>query len=416
MSATTQRLERTAALWPAERTRRVVAWARQGSLRDQVLVAILLVVVLRIVLAAVLMLSCSNNSCGSTVPNWMWFKMPPATSGWQGFLVGPWMRNDAVYYAQIAVHAYTPAVSVPDPLGVFYPLFPMLSRPVLPLVAGDPVVAGLLVNTVLTVAAITLLHFLARDELGDAAASRARLFLVLSPAAFFLLAPMSEAAFFTLTVAAVLAARRRRILLASLLAMGATLARDQGILVLIPLGFAAWEGWRERAMERRFPLRWSDASLLLPPLSFAGFQWYLWGHGWPGGSFRAEAVFMHTHAVLPWVAIWRSLTVVVTRFDAPELINLLAVILLLCSLPLMLRRLRPADTAYAGASALVILCHVGGYSPLMSALRFTVTIYPVWLLLGTLIQKPRTLRRVALGLATLSLLTAAGVTGYHMVQ
>ncbi len=364
MSATTQRLERTVAPWPATRARRILAWAQDGSLRNQVLVALLLVLALRIIFAAVLMVSCANDACGSTVPNWMWFRLPPATSGWQGFLAGPWMRNDAVYYAQIAVHAYTPAVSVPDPLGVFYPFFPMLSRVLLPVTAGDPVVAGLLVNTVLTVAAIALLYTLARDELGVTAAARARLLLVLSPAAFFLLAPMSEAAFLTFTVAAVLAARRGRILLASILAIGATLSRDQGILVVIPLAFAVLERWRDRHREQRFPLQWSDAGLLLAPLSFVGFQWYLWGHGWPGGSFQAEAVFMHAHAAPPWVALWQSIVVVVTRFDAPEFINLATVALVALSLPLMWRRLRRADTAYTAASLLIILFHVGGYSPL----------------------------------------------------
>jgi hypothetical protein len=389
---------------------------QEDSLRNQVVVAILFVVALRIVFAAVLIVSCSNNACGSTVPSWMWFKMPPATSGWQGFLVGPWLRNDAVYYAQIAVHGYTPAVSVPDPLGVFYPFFPMLSRPVLPLAAGDSVIAGLLVNTVLTVAAIALLYVLARDELGVSAAGRARLLLVLSPAAFFLLAPMSEAAFFTFTVAAVLAARRGRIFVASILAVGATLSRDQGILVVIPLAFAVFERWRDRHREGRFPLQMSDAGLLLAPLNLAGFEWYLWQNGWPGGSFRAEAIFMHAHVAAPWLTLWQAIVLVVTRLDAPELINLIAVVLLMLSLPFMWRRLRRADTAYAAASLLVVLCHVGGYSPLESALRFTGIVYPVWLLLGGMVERPKAVGRVALTLAALTLLTAGGISGYHMVQ
>ncbi len=90
--------------------------------------------------------------------------------------------------------------------------------------------------------------------------------------------------------------------------------------------------------------------------------------------------------------------------------------LLAASIPLMWRRLRPGDTAYAVVSLLVIISHVGGFSPLESALRFTVTVYPVWLLLGASVRTPRAVGRVLVILAAATVMVAVGVTGFHMVR
>jgi hypothetical protein len=82
----------------------------------------------------------------------------------------------------------------------------------------------------------------------------------------------------------------------------------------------------------------------------------------------------------------------------------------------MWRRLRPSDTAYAAVSLLVIVSHVNGFSPLMSALRFCVLTYPVWVLLGRSLPSPQDLRRALVVLGALTLLVTLGISGYHMVQ
>jgi hypothetical protein len=391
------------------------SWIRaSGSTRRAIGIAIGAVLGLHAILALVLAVSCGDLRCDDQGVNW--YGSPPAGSGWQGLLVGPWLRGDAVYYAQIATDGYVPAGTTAGPLGVFYPLFPLLARGLMPVLGGQPVMAGLAVNAMLTVVALVLLRSLVGDEAGPRAARSVTMLICASPAAFFLLAPLSEATFFTFTLATVVAARRGRIGVASLLAVGATLSRDQGILVMIPLAAAALQRARARLAEGRCPLQWSDASLALAPLSFLAFQVYLTGHGYGQGTLGAEAVYMHTHLAAPWSSIAQSVALVVSRADAPELVNLVAVILLAASIPVMWRRLRRSDTAYAVASLLVVVCHVGGFSPLESALRFTVMTYPIWLLLGSVAWTTQRLRAAIPALAASSVLVAAGVAGFHMVQ
>lgn len=388
---------------------------RRGSLAGTVLLSVALVIALHLVLGAILAASCPGGHCDDVGANW--FGAPPPAAGWQGLLLGPWLRNDAVYYMQIALHGYTAPEASTGPLGIFFPLFPMLTRAAMVLTGGNALLAGLAVNAVLSVAAMTLLAVLAGDELGAAASRRSMLLLAASPAAFFLLAPLSEACFVTFTLGTVIAARRDRIALASLLAVGATLSRDQGILVLLPLGAAVVEGWRQRAGERRFPVAWADATVVLPALSLALFEWYLWGHGYPGGTFRAEAVFMHTRAAPPWQSLVQGVQLVLSpRVRAGDVLDLLAVLLLAASLPLMWRRLRRADTAYAAASLLVILLHVGGYSPLSSALRFTVATYPIWLLAATFRPSQRSLRITLTVLAAVTVFVAGAIAGFKLVE
>ncbi|MGA8017151.1 MAG: hypothetical protein WCB85_14680 [Candidatus Dormiibacterota bacterium] len=392
---------------------RVQSQAR-NSIWWVVVLSAAIVLAVHVVLGAFLVVACGDLHCNAAGVNW--YGAPPATSGWQGLLVGPWLRDDAVYYAQVASHGYVSAGPGIGPLGIFFPLFPLLTRALMPLAGGDAVLAGLAVNALLTVAALTLLYGLIADDHGSTAGRVGLVLLAASPAVFFMLAPLSEAAFLTFTLATVLAARRGRIGLAGLLAVGATLSRDQGILVLVPLVFAVFERARARRGAGRLPLSWSDASLALAPLSFLGFQLYLPGHGYAGGTFAAELVYMHTHPAAPWVPLWESLRLVVSHADAAELVNLVAVVLLAASIPLMWRRLRPGDTAYAVVSLLVIISHVGGFSPLESALRFTVTVYPVWLLLGASVRTPRAVGRVLVILAASTVMVAVGVTGFHMVQ
>jgi hypothetical protein len=320
MSASQGRVTRAGALPGASPVTRIAAGLqRRSELTRACLLSVALVVAMRVVLGAVLVVSCGDAHCNAQGVNW--FGSAPASAGWQGLLVGPWDRNDAVYYAQIALHGYASPSAVLGPLGVFFPLFPLLARLALPVTAGDPILAGLLVNSVLAAVALVLMFELAKTDFGARAGYRAMLLLGAGPAAFFLLAPLSEAAFLALTLAAVLAARSGRGLLAGLIAVAATLTRDQGILVAVPLALIAGERARSRWRSGHLPLLWSDASLALAPLAYLGFQWYLGGHGYAGGTVAAERVYMHTQAAGPWTVLAESVQRVVTRADVAELVN-----------------------------------------------------------------------------------------------
>ena len=414
MSAGSRRLSGTSRPRPAVFDRIIAGVRGRRPLEKAALLSVGMVVAMRVVLGLAVAVSCGDGHCDTQ--GITWFGPPPATSGWQGLLVGPWQRNDAALYSQIALHGYLPPSSGIGPVGVFFPLFPLLTRAFMSLLGGDSILSGLVVNSVLTVIALTLLFRLVETEFGEKAGYRAQLLLGVGPAIFFLLSPLTEATFLTFTLAAVLAARRERIVLASLFAAGATLARIQGILVMVPVLIELGIQARARLTANQRPFRLSHGSLVLPPACLLGFELYVTGHGYPGGILAAEQVYWHAHTVFPGVAVWDSLLWVFSHADIPELLNLLAVGALLVCIFFMWRRLRPSDTAYAAVSLLVIVSHVNGFSPLMSALRFCVLTYPVWVLLGRSLPSPQDLRRALVVLGALTLLVTLGISGYHMVQ
>ena len=68
--------------------------------------------------------------------------MDPVSGGWQGWLLGPWQRWDALWYTSIASKGYDPADGSP----AFFPLYVLLVRWGGTLLGGDYLLAALLAS------------------------------------------------------------------------------------------------------------------------------------------------------------------------------------------------------------------------------------------------------------------------------
>jgi hypothetical protein len=153
-------------------------------------------------------------------------------SPFANLLLAPVARWDSVWYLAIARDGYgTPG----DPAkAAFYPLYPGLMR-VGGWVVGSPLIAGLLVSLACFLAALVLLHRLAAIELGERDARGTVLLTAFFPSAFFFSAVYSESLFLLLSVGALLAARQGRWTWAGIAGGLAALARNSGVLLLVPL-------------------------------------------------------------------------------------------------------------------------------------------------------------------------------------
>lgn len=195
----------------------------------------------------------------------------PSGWHWLTFIWGNW---DAAHYATIATSGYTqPAQSA------FYPLFPLLIRLATPLALGDPLLAGIALANLCAFGALVFFRGLAERELGPRRARRALLCFALFPVGIFLAAGYSESLFLLLSLAAFLAMGQGKWLAAGGLAALATLTRPVGVLLVIPLAWAAFEALRagggiERA--RLTAARMAEA-VALPLLALGGFAVYLAG-------------------------------------------------------------------------------------------------------------------------------------------
>lgn len=106
--------------------------------------------------------------------------------------------------------------------------------------------AGLLVSNSAALVAVFYLYRLVQREFGATAASLSVIYLALFPTAFFLSAIYTESLFLACSVACIYYAREHRWWLAGLCGGLASLARAQGVLLLLPVVWEFWQATSDR--------------------------------------------------------------------------------------------------------------------------------------------------------------------------
>lgn len=307
-----------------------------------------------------------------------------------------WAHWDGAWYLDLAGDGYT---ATGEEGAAFYPAYPLVVR--LASVALSPAVAGVAVSSLALLAALLALRSVAAAEAGDRAARWSVLALAFFPTSFFLGAVYTEALFLALALGAWWAVRvRRDVVLAGLLAAGAALTRNVGVVLVVPLLLE----WRRQGGALVAP---RAAALLAPVLALAGFAAYL------GATFGDPALLV-TAAQGVWErslsfpvatvvdsvraanGAWPAVPEVFTgtgtlaSFTASHLWNLAALALAI-SLLWTGRRLLPAGlTAYASVVvALPVLTPSPGLL-LWSTPRYVLSAFPLFITLGAVLAaRPR---------------------------
>ena len=326
-----------------------------------------------------------------------------------------WPRWDAVHYLAIAQRGYQ-GVSEGDT--VFYPLFPVLVRLVGTLLAGDQLVAGLIISTVATTVSLACLHQLAEPRFGLAAARWSMLALALYPTSFFLLAPFTESLFLALTLGAFLAAERRRWWLAGLLGALASLARGPGLLTVFALGWVAWEQWRAATPRPGLLSTASLAGALALPVA-GGVSFLAWRSAL---GFAPMAVVLRQYSGLEMVDPLRGLVYALGQFlavhDLHTFLDIASAGLFLALAVVMLRRPRWRVWGWVifmvANLAFFLSKHSLTASSLQSLARYVLVLFPAFIVLGDWLAGRTARTRFfyvlgsSLGLLVLSALYAVG--------
>jgi hypothetical protein len=179
-----------------------------------------------------------------------------------------WERWDTIYYARIVGAGY----SAVDGTTTFHPLFPWLAK--LPASLGvAPVVALLLVSSGATLALYPAFERLASLDHDRTRTRIATLLFIFWPVSYVLYLPYSESLWLLFAVLCFLYARQDRWWLAGAAGALATLTRQQGLFLIVPL---AWELLAaERYNFKNTLARWrSWLSLTLIPLAYLGWILY----------------------------------------------------------------------------------------------------------------------------------------------
>ena len=221
--------------------------------------------------------------------------------GLQALLLDPWRHFDALWFTQIAAHGY----SATNGTTAYQPIYPLLIRIASLLTGGHMLTAALLVSNLGLVAATGLIWRWVAGRFDRGVAWRTVILILLYPDAFFLLGAYSESTFLALAAGALLASDRERPLLAGTLALLASVTRLQGLVLIVPLAFAAWR----RRHDRRAALL-GLAGALLPLAGYALYQRALTAVLGGGGILSTYSSQWHIPLQFPWQTIWEYVTVI----------------------------------------------------------------------------------------------------------
>jgi hypothetical protein len=312
---------------------------------------------------------------------------PQLTTGWQGLLLEPWQRFDALRYLRLAREGYAHEED-----SVFPPLYPLLIRGVGNLFGGGHIaqlVASLLISNLATIGLLILLYRVTTAEFGDAYATRTLVYLLLFPTGFFLFAPYTESLFMLLALGSLWAGRTGRFWSAGALGLLASLTRLTGWVLVIPL---LYEWWRQK------PDKSASALLALPAAALPAVGLLLfWGWRWWAGLPPINDVYVQYWYQTTGIPGWDVVTAVHTLFFGGEAraneylalaLDFGVLLLLLGTTAVALRRLPRSYALYAAFLLLFMLLPTSEFKPLYSFSRYALAFFPTFWLLAHWGQNP----------------------------
>jgi Mannosyltransferase (PIG-V) len=296
------------------------------------------------------------------------------------YILSSWQRWDARWYQEITEYGYSAGTGS----DAFFPLYPLLTRVVSFFAfghnpGGHVVWAQLLVSSTAFLVGMGLLYKLARLDVGPATAQLAVLLLALFPTGLFLLAPYTESLYLALSVGAFYLARREHPWAAGIVGFAAGLTRMQGVFLAPALAF---EYIQQRRRHGKWP-GWGLLAAALPVAALVLFNVYL--HAVVGetrSALQIQAEWGYT-LTSPWTAISASWNDITHSSDLVEALNLFSLIgFAVLTLWMVRSRLPLSYTIYAVPYLALLYARLMYFSPLMSLSRFTLVLFPCFIVLA----------------------------------
>jgi hypothetical protein len=325
-------------------------------------------------------------------------------------LLAPWLRWDAVWYRAILVDGYIAGNGSTS----FHPLYLILSWPLYWL-GMDPLLSLMITSTLAALGCFWIFYRFAGLDLPREQCSLALMLLATFPVALILFAPYPESVFLFFSTLALYEIRRRRWLAAVLATCAASLTRQQGVLLALPMLWQAWEdsgrrvpgvtkawrGWLAALSAPAGLLIW--AAVRIGYLHEGALDTRTWQ------SFFYSALFSTSaRAIVPAQALlwpWDAFAAVLPwLMHGPDLEDVMSVGLgagFVVLLAIALTYMRPGDRLYSLAITLISFGYFTGVGRVYIALpRHLLLAVPVFAGLAAALQN-RWLRYSVLGVQLL---------------
>jgi Gpi18-like mannosyltransferase len=307
----------------------------------------------------------------------LWPPSSPYASWAERIFVAPWQRWDAHYYVNIVERGYRSD----DGTAQFHPLLPFLAKPFF----WSPALGLLIVSSVASLLFVLLFYRLAALDIPNP--ETATKLMLAFPVSFVLFAPYTESLWLLFAALSFWYARKNRWWASGTAGAIATLARQQGIFLVLPLALELWNSG-----ERRWK---SWIALGLIPLSLLGWIAYrgiFLSDVHPDfSSFNAllyttvlapsaTKVVQHQAMLPPWEALWKAISITGRLPTRGNVLNLALGAVSLVLAALAWRRMRPS---YKALTAVLFVVSFGYYTgpetPYMGLPRHLLLAFPVFL-------------------------------------
>ncbi len=285
-----------------------------------------------------------------------------------------WQRWDVPHYQAIAergYQAFETALFTP-------PLFPALIRLLTPVFNGNTLVAGLFVSALALWTGMVGLYQLAMLEWGkEQDAFRVLLMMISFPTAFFLAAPYNESVYLAGAILSLYHVQRGNWRTAGLWGAWAALARITGVLLILPLSYAAWQAWRQGQRKAWY----APGITALGALAFPVYVWIFLGKA-PTEILRANYA-RGGYLTIPGLNLLEAIIRIQKGMLLEEnILELFFLLLFILFTPLIFKHLPRIYGIYSLTLLIFFLSRMGFPQPLVSASRYVIEIFPAFMLLA----------------------------------
>ena len=293
-----------------------------------------------------------------------------------------WQRWDALHYQAIAERgyaAYDTALFSP-------PLFPMLIRQVNRII-GNTLIAGIIVSNAAFLVALVYWYRLVRLETNPVVARRSVLYLASFPTAFFFIAPYTESIYFLAAVLVFYSLQKENYITAGFWVAVGSLTRLPGFFLVIPLLYHFMKYWRSG--DRRY--RKLIPALLVGATGVMAYPLFVWLFLDlpPLTPFFVQAERFAGGFSVPGYNILQGFRQIFEGwFVVTNILDILAVLLFSTGLIIAWKRLRTDLVVYCAAILLLLLTRYSALQPLLSMVRYVLSLFPVLIIFAYWGERP----------------------------
>jgi hypothetical protein len=288
-----------------------------------------------------------------------------------------WQRFDANWYTSIAERGYG---NISGDLA-FPPLFPLLIRLLMP-IFGNAFIAGLIVSHACTLYALKLLYDLFATWGNSKSAQWSVIFMLIYPTSFFLFSAYTEPLFLALALLSMRSMKNRSWPYAGFWIFCAFLARLQGIALFLPMLYLMWK-------DKPFLLKlehWASGVIALSgPLFYLYFR--------SNYIQKSAAIFSdqawHSHLTFPWAAYVDAIRILLLgKSNYIDILNFLITTIFAVLIITAWKKISLEYNLYSLVSLLVMLTRVVDEKPLNAMLRYSLTLFPSFYIIGLAGENP----------------------------